>query len=156
MKTKIYTTSLMSLALALAACASSDKKLDEKLSQETTVTNQTQLHSEAGDLIQKSKGLSAEQKTQLMTLRDSVRKEMAKVQNDSVKLRAVLIKDVMAQNYNPDEVADIKDRMRKTEEKRLALTFNAVDRANDIIGRSPIDDRDMFFDNMFAVPDRHY
>ena len=53
----------------------------------------------------------------------------------SLELRSVLLKDILSTNYNHKEVGLIKNRMKKLEEKRLTMIFDALDKANVIMGR---------------------
>lgn len=136
------------VALALAGCASTNKKLDEKVSQETKVQSQAGLDKKTADLIESSPSLTPAQKASLMALRDSARKQIDQIQADSLKLRTVLVEDVLAKKYNLREVAQIKNRMAKLDAKRNKVIFDTVEKANGVLGREPIENKSALFLNM--------
>jgi hypothetical protein len=137
-------------ALILGGCASTDAKktLDEKLTHEVQVKDRADLARESKDLIEKSNGLSAVQRTSLLELREATQKESEVLRNESIRLRAVLIQDVLSPNYNQAEVDLIKSRMKDLEHKRTALLFNTVDKANQILGHDQIDDKDVIVEQL--------
>ncbi|MGZ3722087.1 MAG: hypothetical protein ACXVA9_04095 [Bdellovibrionales bacterium] len=136
------------LTMVTVACVTANKNLDAKLSQETEVQNRAGLQKEATDIIQSSKELTETQKSKLLALRDATRKQMDEIQTDSVKLRAVLIQDVLSHKYNPKEVRVIKSRMAKLDSKRTSVIFEAVEKANNILGRSDLPKEDFMMMNL--------
>lgn len=115
------------------------KVLDEKLAQEQEVPNQAALRVESGQAIEKTPGLTTEQRTKLISLREKLRAEMSKLQEESLKLRGILIKDVISPTYDDAEVTLIKQRLESVEKQRLAAIFQTIDKANDILGRPTAD-----------------
>jgi hypothetical protein len=152
MKTKVKIAMIAAVVLALPAigCATSKTKkaLDNKLSQEAQVQSPKVLQEEASSLVDKNPNLTTEQKTKLHDLREQTRQQMDEIQRDSLKLRAVLIQDVLAQKYNPVEVDLIKRRMAKLDSKRTSVIFDAVDKTNRILGRNLVDGRDLILMHM--------
>ncbi len=136
---------LAGFATILAAgCATSDKQLDEKLKAEPPVKNRADLQNQAGGMV-KDSNLSADQKARLGQLQKETQAKLDLVQEESLKLRSLLIKDMLTSPFNSDEVDAIKSRMRKVEDHRLAIFFDTVDRANEIIGRVDFRRKDVFF-----------
>jgi hypothetical protein len=126
------------LALALlSACASSrNADLDEKVSQESQITNQNELSSEVTQEIDSDASLTPDQKVKLKALHTSHSERLTAINKQFLELRAVLVKDLLAKNYNEEEVNAIKTRIRKNEDTRVTAMFEAVDKANAILGRS--------------------
>ncbi|MDR3608576.1 MAG: hypothetical protein P4M08_14530 [Oligoflexia bacterium] len=124
------------LGIQLQGCATSalDKKVDAEVAQEDVKTH-AELRTESGQLIESTPGLTADQRVKLVALRDATRADLDSLYSQSLKLRAVLIKDLITTNYNEDEVELIKKRIKDNENKRLTVTFNAVEQANKILGR---------------------
>lgn len=135
--------------LFVAGCAHSDRKLDDKVSQESAVQRREDLHSETKQEF-KSARLTPEQRAKLSELRKSVRAQEKDIWQNTLKLRAVLVKDLLSEKYNPVEVKQIKRRMWDLENKRLTLIYRAIDDANKVLGHFTAEDHSMideFFEN---------
>jgi len=134
MKTVLW-SSLLAIGFLMAGCTQKEvvKDLDVKESQTSSIKGAGDLQSEAADLITRS-NLSADKKAQLTTLRLATEKQLEAYRDESLRLRSLLIKDVMAPTYNRAEVGLIKSRMSKVERQRLATIFDTVDKANTILG----------------------
>ena len=140
MNKKISKWSRMSIvvgAVALQGCAHSaqEKRLDSKVSQETEVNSRADLQTETTDLIDSAATLSADQKGKLRELRDSTRARLDDLSSNSLKLRAVLIKDLISPQYDEREVELIKSKIKKLENERINTIFGSVEQANKILGR---------------------
>jgi len=153
MNSKVQLAMFLSLALfsssIVVGCATGNKELNTKLSQETEVKKRSDLGQEATGLIASNPKLTNSQKTQLFALRDSVKAQMDQIQSDSLKLRAVLIREVLSPNYSSKEARLIERRMAKLDSKRTSVILNTIDEANRILGRMDELDREEFlFDLM--------
>jgi hypothetical protein len=126
--------------LLLQGCAHGalEKKIDEKISLETPINSRADLNIEAGSLIQNAPGLTDDQRSRLSVLRVQTSSALAQLTEQSLRLRDLLIHDVVSQSYDPDEVQAIKSRLKGIEEKRLSLMFDSVDQANVILGREAV------------------
>lgn len=129
--------SLIAILICLNSCATSKSKklLDQKISEESSVNSRSELQTKAINYIDNSVNLTAEQKIKLNELRSSVTRQTDVFNKQSLELRSVLLKDLLSNKYNSQEVALIKNRMRKLEEQRLTMIFDSVDKANIILGR---------------------
>jgi len=121
---------------ALGGCshAALDQRINEKVAQESAINNRAELHTEAEKLIETAPGLNAEQRSGLLGLSKATRSQVDLIIATSIKLRSVLIKDLIATNYNEDEVETIKDRLRSLEDKRVSVLFDSIGQANTILG----------------------
>lgn len=130
---------MIASTLVFQGCAHSalDAKVDQEMAQETTVKTNADLRAESSQLLQTAPGLTSDQRARLVALRDATRSQLDSLWSQSLKLRAVLIKDLITAKYNEEEVDLIKDRMKKIEDQRLAVTFNAVEQANTILVHEP-------------------
>jgi PBP1b-binding outer membrane lipoprotein LpoB len=132
---KLILSSLF-IAAALLGCASSgNKKLDQKMAQESKVSSTSDLRLEAQKSIESAINLTSEQKEKLNQLRKSVSNQTDEFNKKSLELRSILLTDLLAPNYNANEVRVIKSRMRKLEDQRLSMIFDAADKANVILDR---------------------
>lgn len=128
--------------LTLNGCShtAADKKLDDKIAiidrQSQSMPVSATLKMESTNLIENSPDLTADQKARLTSIREKTQNEMEALKDESIKLRLVLIRDVLAPKYNAKEVKIIKNRMKGIENKKLELTFKSVDEANKVLGRN--------------------
>jgi hypothetical protein len=131
-------TLFIATALMASSCTAPAKKLDAKLEQEPPVQSRAELSQKAGDAIDQSTVFSVEQKNQLHALQQSTGAQITDLQGQSLKLREALLQDVLAKEYDAKEVGIIKRRMEKVEKKRIAVIFDAVSKANKIMGRQDV------------------
>src|SRR5665213_2303909 len=103
MRNRIGILPMLAAVVVLAGCVTTNKDLDKKVASEPQVQNRAALSVEATSLIQNSKNLNSDQKTNLIALRDSTRQQLDDLQKESMKLRSVLIHEVLSSNYNPKE-----------------------------------------------------
>lgn len=148
---RIFCVSIASLGLSACATHSEKENLTEKVAQQVQVKDRRDLSTESRRLIEDSSALTSVQKSSLLALRDATQMQMDQMQKESVKLRAVLIEDVMATNYNAREVNLIKNQISKLEKKRVAVIFKTVDRANAIIGRAEIQNKRELFEGLLPA-----
>lgn len=135
------------VAMALQGCATSSiHKLDEKLGQEQAVTTRTELRAEAGQTIEKAQGLTPEQRQALESLKTTAGAQIDQYGQQSFKLRAILVKDLISTNYDMDEVNLIKARLSDLEDRRLNVIFDAIAKANTILGRQAALNQPIFRD----------
>ncbi len=123
--------------LLILSCSqkSVENKLEDKVSSQSKVSDSKELQGEVKDLIDDSH-LQAQQKTQLRTLQANTDAQLQNFREESLKLRAVLIKDVLStKKYDRSEVLLIQRKMENIEKQRLALIFKVIDQANKIMGR---------------------
>ena len=121
-------------ALSMTGCNQAAKRdVDSKLASEPAPANRDALRAETSTLIE-SANITAEQKAKLTEIRDQTRAQLDDDQKSSLKLRSALMEEVMAENFNQDQVNVIKSRMKKLENHRLATLFKAVDQANKVLG----------------------
>lgn len=127
----------MPILSMLQGCAHSvvEKQLDEKLERETVVKSRSDLMGETDHLIKTAPGLSEDQRTRLLGLRDSTRAQSDRLREESLKLRSVLVKSLVSINYDQEETDLVKTRIRNLEHERLSLFFRTVRQANEILGR---------------------
>jgi hypothetical protein len=135
MKTRLFPIAL-TLSLFLGCAHSRNTDLDAKLSAEKGISDVHELRSEVSQLIENDPALSAEQKARLKDLHAAHVEKINALEKQSLELKSLLVKDLLAQGYNPGEIKDIKSRLRKVEDSRTSALFDAVEKANAILGRS--------------------
>lgn len=135
MNTYCVALSFISL-LFLQACASTgvEAKLDEKLTHESEIRNRSDLTAEAHQVIDAAAGLSPERKEKLAALRSSTQSKLDEISTQSLRLRSILIKDLVSPQYDETEVTLIKRRIRSLDSARTEVLFSAIEQANTILG----------------------
>ena len=139
------------LAIALQGCAHSalETRVDNEVAQESRIKTSSDLRAESAHLIQSAPNLTLDQRSKLTNLRAATEIQIDLARAQSLKLRSVLMKDLISTHYDADEVALIKQKMRDLENKRLSVTFNAVEEANTIMGHGLIENRTRMMDGFF-------
>lgn len=123
------------LCLALVGCAApGGKKLDAKVANETEVSRPADLHEEISQLIKTEPGLSDVQRARLLQLQANTIARTSDLRDHSLRLRSLLMEELLSPGYDADEVGLIKGRLKKIEKQRLALLFDSVEQANQILG----------------------
>ena len=126
-------------ALLAQACShgSTSDHLDQKVATEVAPRNSAEMRIEARSAIDSAPNLTPNQRSQLKSLGAATSQQMTELRDQSLKLRAILVQDIVSANYNPREVNQIKQRIKRVEDQRLSVMFSAIDSANEMIGRSP-------------------
>src|SRR5439155_657173 len=76
-----------------------------------------------------------DQRAQLFSIRDQARADLENLRLESLKLRSVLIKDIVSSKYNPAEIELIKSKLRGVEDERISTLFRAIRKSNLTLGR---------------------
>jgi hypothetical protein len=131
---------LFLVASALQSCASAElnQKLDEKVNAESDVKTRKDLDAKATGILKNTPGLTPAQRAQISELKATLQERLKTLNTESLKLRALLLEDVLAGGDHSDEIRDVKNRLRKNSQARIDTIFQAVDQANDLLGRSQL------------------
>jgi hypothetical protein len=153
---KVHLVSFLVLCvMSFSGCAHGlvEKQLDEKIAREETVNKRSDLRAESDRLIETAPGLSEEQRKMLRALRDSTRIQSDELREKSLRLRAVLIKDLLSPRYSSDELDLVKAKMKDVEQENLHVFFSSVRQANTILGRWRPQKDEAFYDQMMLMMD---
>ena len=125
---------LLSLSATGCATKTAEREIDRRLAMETPVKTNAELREQTQQSIDSATGITDEQRAKLYDLRDSTRAQMNSLQEESLKLRSMLIKDVLAKTDYDEEIKVIKKRLGNNSKKRLDVVFKALDQAKEILG----------------------
>lgn len=146
---------LLTAGAMLSSCASSQQKnIDQRVAAEPTVKNIQELAQKEDDTIESANNITAEQKTQLVELRQASHDQVKAIQQESLKLRNLLVKDLVAENYDSqkaNEVSAIKTKLGRLERQRWSVMVQSVEKAQKILGRQAKDNQIMM--NQFLERD---
>jgi hypothetical protein len=134
------------LAVAATGCAhngATEKNLDAKVATEQPTPASDEISAKADRLVSQHPDLSAQQRSDLNVLKTRTQAKLTQMRDESLKLRSVLVEDVLSPNYNKKEVSLIQKRMQKLEGARLTVMFRAVDEAGRILGRSGVQNQQL-------------
>lgn len=144
--------SLILTLLFLASCSSrkiEQAKIDEKISNETSVTDGKSLGASVNDVIQSSATLNEKQKADLEKLFNEIKVKNSALMEESFKLRSVLIKELLSGDVNAKQVKLLKKDIKKNESERLKSTLTAIDKISIIVSKDP--DNSKFIDHMMQM-----
>jgi hypothetical protein len=124
----------------LQACASMDmnKQLNEKISKESSIKSRKDLDAKATGLMANAPGLSGQQRQRMNAIKAQLNSKLKDLNEESLKLRSLLLQDVIASGDRTQEVNAVKNRLRANSTARIDAIFNAVDQANDVLGRNEL------------------
>lgn len=154
---RILLTGVLASGFLFVGCAQKavEKQVDQKLSQEVKVKSEQELRAESDQLILSS-NLKEEQKTQLLETRKNWTEKSMALRDESLRLRSLLLKDLLNPAYNQKEAQVIQKRLKKNEQKRVALLLESIRKTDKILGRGPsAEDRKKAIGNIFESREFH-
>lgn len=134
---------LLILALSLASifgCSSqSENVLDQKIA--ALQVSGTQLDDEFSKDLAASTTLSDEQKSKMKSLRKNTLKQITEFNDAILKLKIVLIRDLLSSNFEQEEIDLIKSKVQNIEEKKMAVFLGAIKAANELMGKTETNEK---------------
>jgi len=127
---------VVAVMFVLVACAT-QKKTEDKV--KTEVAKESRIHDpdtfEKGinEAIDSSTSLDAEQKKGLHKILNETRDQNRKLYEQSLKLRVVLLKELLKKDSDTKEVKLLKKQIQNLENDRLKNTFQTVDQISHIV-----------------------
>ena len=142
-KKKLAFCVLAACGLSLSACSnkSIDRELNRKVAEESSINSQADLNVEATQQIENAANITEEQRSRLLTLREKTRAETLDQNKESLRLKSVLFKELLSTDYDRKEVAGLKRKIKKTDDRKLSILLNAIQKTNVILGRQALNNR---------------
>lgn len=129
--------SVLSLMAILVSCSSNqDKNLDKEIAATPSVSSHAEADKNVKATIEGSTHLTDAQKTQLLDLHANTDREVAKLNQETLKLHEILATEYGQAETSMKEIRSIKKRMVKNSKKRLEIIFGAMDQADKILGHN--------------------
>lgn len=121
-----------------------EKQVERRIAAEPEVKDRAALEARNTQTIENAGDLTFAEREKLLNLRDTNRARIAALTEESLKIRSLLVKDLVNPDYDPQEVALLKKKLKDTESKKVAVYFEGLDQANTILGREnhPIEQRE--------------
>jgi hypothetical protein len=107
-----------------SSCATKkiDQNVDAKLAQTPPVSGPAELNKDASNTIASAPGITDDQRTKLIVIQKSTEEKLAKLREESLKMRELLIQEVVrTDHYNDNEVNRIKSRLKDMEKSASPL-----------------------------------
>jgi sugar-specific transcriptional regulator TrmB len=120
----------------LVSCSSPTHNVDEDLKKEPTPNGRKELGESASRLIDEAQNITSDQKARLYQLQARIRNELDVAQGESLKVRSLIVKNLISPDYQERKNRELKRRLRELEGQRLTILLNAVDDANRILGNT--------------------
>lgn len=120
--------------VAIASCTTPEERVvDEKLLKQGLLSR-SQLQDEVKDSISGASDLSEQQRSDLRELQRSSTTEMDALINESLKLRSILVKDLLSPNYSASRTRTVEKRLKKIELERVDVLLRSIQQAHKILG----------------------
>lgn len=142
---------VLAMLFVVTSCASykeEQEKVRTKVSQENISSGQ-ELNTTLHEVINHSKTLTDEQKEKLRKIVDDVRAQNQALQEETLRLRLVLIRELISENVSQKEVKVIKKNIVKAEDMRMKNTFRAINEITQIVKKDP--DSEAYVNHMMAI-----
>lgn len=140
--------------LALQSCTHGSGEIVEEIAR-TPVTTPAELKEQADATIESMPGLDPIQRAKLLEIRKNASDQSNLLQIESLKVRSLILKEVMNQTYDPNKIDDLKKRLKKVENQKLNLTFSSIEEANKVLGRETEPERRRkIFETLVGPPPR--
>lgn len=126
------------LASGVAGCAHGPEKdhaLDEKLSTESDVSDYADLRTQTEKIVDQSAQLTSEQKSKLVELKVETATKLDLVQKEILKLKGVLVRNIVADKYQPQEVLQIEKKIEALSKQKLTIFFASLEKGSKILGK---------------------
>lgn len=137
------TIPLILLSLLFSGCASKTEKLEvTNQTEKSSVKNSEALKDSIEQTIQSSKHLSNEQKGLLEKIIAENKQRAEELQEESYKVRSILIKELLAPEQNRKKISLLKKNIQLIEKNKLKNTFQAIEKISDVVSQTP--DREKF------------
>jgi len=136
--------------IAITGCAEKVERAEvsKDVAAEPQPASRADLRKESEDLIDRGQ-FTADQKAKLHALHSEMVAKSDALSAESLRIRSLLLKEVIAKKGDPLEISVLEDKLRDNSNQRLKLIFDSVKKTNAIIGRNSIEqDRLRIFDDI--------
>jgi len=124
------------IALLAQGCAHTvEKKLDQKEALVSSEETNTDVLKEGAGAVENTPGLTPEQRVEIRSLWDKTHIQIATIGQESLKLRMVMIKDIVSPVPKAAEVNLVKKKIAGLEHEKISVYFSAIRQTNRILGR---------------------
>lgn len=117
------------------ACTTpAERAINERLVEEGPETR-LDLNEEAREAIAKAPDLTERQRSDLTFLRQATAARLDGLRRESLKLRSLMVKDLVSPAYDASQMRVAERKLREVERERLEVMLDAMKKASRILGR---------------------
>lgn len=132
--------------LTLAGCShSASKAVDDRIAAEPQHSTAAEIHATGLEAIEKTPGLSDEQKAQIKQLFNDVSAESAQIRGEMGKLKGVLFKEMLKPKSKASEVRELRKRLLAVNNRKMVLMLEAMGKVERIVRKNEKADRDYLY-----------
>lgn len=126
---------------ALFSCAQTAHKrdLEAKLAGEPAVADYASMRKAAEAAVRADTTITDEQKAKLIELKVETAQKMDGFQNEILKLKGALMKNIVADRYNAKEITTIKGKIDSLSTQKLHSFYEALEKGRKILGKTNSD-----------------
>lgn len=144
---------LGSPALTSIGCAHKspqDKQVDRRIVAEPELEGKAALELRNDRALENATGLTPSERQKLTQLRDATRAKLDALSEESLKIRSLLVQDVVNPDSDPSGITLLKNKLKDTENKKVSIYLEGIDQANSVLGRRthPIEQRERILRNL--------
>lgn len=130
------TVLLLALVLLFVSCSHSKHKEVKAQVEQSQVKDPAALTVTIDEAIESSPNLTKEQKEELHKIIAANKSTAVALNEESFKLRGVMIKELLSGNMDPKKIKILKKDIRKVENDKLKNTFATVEKISALVGKN--------------------
>jgi len=132
------------IGFLLVGCAQkTEKEIERKLAVQSQVNNIQEFSNESDKIINEADSISDAQRAQLIVLRRETLTKIDQKDQEEMRLRLVLLKEILKADYKQREVNLMQQKIRKLNKEKFKILTAAMKDSNRILGK-PYDENDEF------------
>lgn len=121
--------------LTLSGCTGADKKVEQRVAQETPTRSPGELMTRGFETWSSSANLDIDQKSKLWTVHSTTARDAFRIRDEITKTKSALFKELAKGEYDPKMVDGLKNKIVKLDHERLDVMFKALSSVEKILGK---------------------
>lgn len=135
---------LLAFVFALGCSHKTEKEIQRKVSEESHVQTIEDFTEASDKVINEAQGISDAQRAKLVVLRRETLEKIDQQDQEEIRLRLVLLKEILDFDENRFETNLVRQKLRKVHAKKYSLLMDAVRETYAIIGKPYVDSKNSF------------
>lgn len=124
------------LIFLICSCTQkAEKEISKKIAAERHIQSFDDFDDESVQVINRAEGVSDVQKAKLIVLRREILNKIEEKDKEELRLRIVLLKEILNLEPNDRQIQLIKRQLKKIGSSKISLITDAVKESYDILGR---------------------
>lgn len=120
-----------------------EKEIERKVAVQSPVSNVQEFSDESDKIINEADNISDAQRAKLVVLRRETLYKIEQKDQEEMRLRLVLLKEILKNDDKQIEVNLMKQKIKKLNKEKYNILMSAMKESNRILGKS-YDDKDNF------------